>query len=756
MLKPKMPEKPPSHLANGTPLLRQIAATGWQDRVTHMSSDFGSFSGEDALDLVHQLQVHQIELELQNAELRSAQAELDTAQARYFDFFDMAPVGYCSVSEKQMIKQANLTTAALMRTTRQALLGQAITKLISPHDQDLYYHFRRRLLDSRKPLSCELHLVRADGTPLWANLNGIAVPDNDGSTTLRLVLSDITERKQSEESTRIAATAFENQQGMSIADAQGRILQVNKAFTKITGYSAEEVIGKELRLLQSERHDAQFYQSRWDSIVHDGYWQGETWNRRKNGETYPEWLTISAVKDDSGTVTHFVGAFSDISERKLAEQRIETLAFYDTLTGLPNRALLRDRLQHALTAGARVQGQAALLHIDLDDFKTINDTLGHDQGDQIIKEVARRLSTCARISDTLARIGGDEFILLLEGPMQDNQDPANLARVIGDKVLAALSQPFEVCGSTHHSSASIGITLVEHTEHDNVDEPLKQAELAMYQAKAAGRATLRFFDPEMQATVNARASIESRLREALVQNQFELHYQPQVDHVGHVTSSEALVRWLDPKRGMVMPGEFIPVAEQSGLILQLGQWVLEAACNALARWASDPVMARLPVSVNVSARQFRQATFVDKVVDTLKRTGANPKRLKLELTESMLVEDVEGVIVKMNALKGYGVSFSLDDFGTGYSSLYYLKRLPLDQLKIDQGFVRDIEIDANDAAIAHTVIALAQSLGLGVIAEGVETEGQRDFLASLGCHSYQGYLFSEPLALSEYEAFSRR
>jgi EAL domain-containing protein (putative c-di-GMP-specific phosphodiesterase class I) len=340
--------------------------------------------------------------------------------------------------------------------------------------------------------------------------------------------------------------------------------------------------------------------------------------------------------------------------------------------------------------------------------------------------------------------------------MQDSQDPANLARVIGDKVLTALSQPFDVGGSTYHSSASIGITLVGHTEHDNVDEPLKQAELAMYQAKAAGRATLRFFDPKMQATVNARASLESRLREALVQNQFALHYQPQVDHSGHVTSSEALVRWLDPKRGMVMPGEFIPVAEQSGLILPLGQWVLEAACNALARWTSDPVMAHLPVAVNVSARQFRQSNFVDKVVDTLKRTGANPKRLKLELTESMLVEDVEGVIAKMNALKSYGVSFSLDDFGTGYSSLYYLKRLPLHQLKIDQGFVRDILIDHNDAAIARTVIALAQSLGLAVIAEGVETEGQRDCLASLGCHSYQGHLFSQPLPLEEFEAFSRR
>lgn len=557
-------------------------------------------------------------------------------------------------------------------------------------------------------------------------------------------------------SSRIAATAFETQQGMTIADQKGTILQVNNSFTRETGYSAEDVIGKNLRLLFSARLDAELYRSIWDSINSSGFWQGEIWNKRKNGEIYPAWLAISAVKDHAGAITHYVSACSDISERKAAEQRIESLAFYDTLTGLPNRALLRDRLQHALIAATRRQRQAALLHIDLDNFKNINDTLGHDQGDLIIKEVVVRLRTCARASDTLARIGGDEFILLLEGPLQDKQDLLNQARVIGDKVLAALCQPYAVGESTHHSSASIGITLFGGAEHDNVEEPLKQAELAMYQAKAAGRATLRFFDPQMQATVSARASLESRLREALANNQFLLHYQPQVDGSGQVTGSEALVRWLDPKRGMVSPGEFIPVAEQSGLILPLGQWVLESACNELARWASEPAMAHLTVSVNVSARQFHQSSFVELVLDTLKRTGANPKQLKLELTESMLVDDIAGVIAKMNALKGYGVSFSLDDFGTGYSSLAYLKRLPLDQLKIDQSFVRDILIDPNDAAIAKTVIALAESMGLGVIAEGVETEGQRDFLANAGCRAYQGYLFSKPLPLDDFVAILKR
>lgn len=555
---------------------------------------------------------------------------------------------------------------------------------------------------------------------------------------------------------RIAAVAFETQQGMTIADAQGTILQVNKAFTSITGYSAEEMIGKNPRLLQSGRQDAAFYSAMWDGINASGLWQGEIWNKRKNGEIYPEWLSIRAVKDEFGTVTHHVGAFTDIAAHKAAEQRIESLSFYDTLTGLPNRELLRDRLQHALAATARRQCQAALLHIDLDNFKTINDTLGHDQGDLMLKEIVMRLRSCSRSSDTLARIGGDEFTLLIENTVNDDLDPMNQARVIGDKVLLAVCQPVVLANATQHTSASIGITLFGGGGQVNIEEPLRQAELAMYQAKAAGRNTLRFFDPQMQATVSVRAGLEARLREAVAHNQFVLHYQPQVDHAGQVTGSEALVRWLDPKRGMVSPAEFIPVAEQCGLILPLGQWVLKTACDELVRWAGDPAMAHLTVAVNVSARQFQQSTFVEQVLDTLKRTGADPKHLKLELTESMLVNDIEGMIAKMNALKGYGVNFSLDDFGTGYSSLAYLKRLPLYQLKIDQGFVRDILVDANDAAIATTVIALANSMGLAVIAEGVETEGQRDYLSQEGCRAYQGYLFSKPLPLAEFEAFVKR
>jgi len=628
---------------------------------------------------------------------------------------------------------------------------------VFPEITDVWKAVHRRGLSGELVRAEEDRFERDNGTVQWLRWEVRPWHDASGGVGGILIFSeDITERKQSEEALRIAATAFETQQGMTITDTQGTILRVNKAFTTITGYSAEEVVGKTPRLLRSGRQDGAFYKAMWDSLASSGSWEGEIWNKRKNGEIYPEWLSASAVKNDSGTVTHYVGAFRDVSEGKAAEQRIQALAFYDALTGLPNRVLLLARLQHALTAANRRQRQAALLHIDLDNFKSINDTLGRDQGDLIIKEVVMRLRACARASDTLARIGGDEFILLVEGPIADDEDPVNQARLIGDKVLTTLRQPFALGESTHHTSASVGIALFGDREHENVEEPLKQAELAMYQAKTAGRNTLRFFDPQMQAAVSERAGLESRMREALAKNQFVLHYQPQVDAVGQVTGSEALVRWLDPKRGMISPGEFIPVAEESGLILPLGQWVLETACKELVRWASHPAMAHLTVAVNVSASQFHQSTFVENVLDTLKRTGTNPKLLKLELTESMLVDDIPGVIAKMSALKGYGVNFSLDDFGTGYSSLAYLKRLPLDQLKIDRGFVRDILIDHNDAAIAKMVIALADSMGLAVIAEGVETEGQRDFLASAGCPAYQGSLFSKPLSLEAFEAFVSR
>ncbi len=575
-------------------------------------------------------------------------------------------------------------------------------------------------------------------------------------TVLRAVgiTQDITVRKSAEEALRIAATAFESHQCMFVTNAQRTILRVNKAFTHTTGYTAQEAIGQTPRLFSSGLHDQTFYAAMNQSLMTQGSWQGEIQNRRKSGAVYPQWLSISAVKDDVGAITHYVAIFTDISDHKTAQAQIENLAFYDPLTDLPNRRLLMDRLDQALNASTRHTRKSALLFVDLDNFKTLNDTLGHHQGDLLLAQVAQRLKTCIREGDTLARLGSDEFVVMLEDLSENALDAANQSEAVGDKILAALGADYQLANGAHHSTPSIGVTLFGGEHQETSEEPLRRAELAMFQAKAAGRNTLRFFDAQMQAEVSAHAALEADLREAVLSQQFLLHYQPQVVGDGRLTGVEALVRWQHPQRGMVSPAAFIPLAEATGLILPIGQWVLETACAQLAAWASQPDRAHLTIAVNVSARQFHQTDFVEQVLATLARTHAKPKLLKLELTESMLVEDVEGIIAKMGALKGRGVGFSLDDFGTGYSSLAYLKRLPLDQLKIDQGFVRNIVTDPNDAAIAKMVVALAETMGLSVIAEGVEMQAQADYLAHLGCHAYQGYLFSRPLPLAALEAFA--
>ncbi len=439
---------------------------------------------------------------------------------------------------------------------------------------------------------------------------------------------------------------------------------------------------------------------------------------------------------------------------RASAQEINNLAFFDPLTQLPNRRMLLDRLAQSIASSTRSGHFCALLFIDLDDFKTLNDTLGHLQGDLLLQQVAQRLPSCVRDDDTVARLGGDEFVVLLEDLSESELLAASQAQGVAEKILAALSQPYPLSSQSHRSTPSIGVTLFTG-QSERIDDLLKRAELAMYQAKAAGRNTVRFFDPKMQSDVTARAALEADLHQAVLEHQFLLHYQPQVKADGQITGVEALVRWQHPQRGLVPPAEFIGLAEESGLILPLGDWVLEAACAQLVLWAAQPAMAHLTMAVNVSARQFHQADYVAQVLAALARTGANPQRLKLELTESLLVTHIEDVIGKMHALRETGIGFSLDDFGTGYSSLSYLKRLPLDQLKIDQGFVRDILSDTNDAAIAKMVVVLAEAMGLAVIAEGVETEGQRNLLAEQGCHAYQGYLFSRPLPLEAFEDFAR-
>ena len=558
---------------------------------------------------------------------------------------------------------------------------------------------------------------------------------------------------KSEANLRVAATAFETQESLMITDAKGVILRVNQAFIESTGYTAEEAVGQTPRLFKSDRHDENFYRAMWETLKHTGTWQGEVWDRRKSGEVYPKLLTISAVKGGDGVVTNYVGSHIDITDRKLAADEIEQLAFYDPLTGLPNRRQLLDNLKRALAASGRSGRDGALLFLDLDYFKTLNDTLGHDMGDLLLQQVAERLISCLRENDTisrLARLGGDEFVVMLEDLSELTIEAATQAKIVGEKILATLNQPYQLTKHEYQSTVSVGVALFSN-HRESMEDLLKHADIAMYQAKKAGRNTMRFFDPEMQASINYRAALEADLRLALQEKQFKLYYQPQVYHNRQIIGAEVLLRWQHPERGLVSPLDFIPLAEDTGLILPIGQWVLETACEQLKAWEASIHTHHLHLSVNVSARQFYQSDFVEQVNQALRHSAINPDKLKIELTESLVLDDVADTILKMNALREIGVRFSMDDFGTGHSSLAYLTQLPLDQLKIDQSFIRNIGIKSNDSVIVQTIIGMGNNIGIDIIAEGVETEAQRVFIQQHGCPIYQGYLFSKPLPLEEFE-----
>ncbi len=550
---------------------------------------------------------------------------------------------------------------------------------------------------------------------------------------------------------RVAAAIFESREGMLVCDANIRILRVNSAFTRLTGYSSAEVLGRNPKMLGSGKHSAEFYSAMWQEILDQGNWEGEIWNRHKDGAIYPLRLGIAVVKDQHSQCTHFIGTLVDIAASLAAEDEIKQLAFYDSLTHLPNRRLLLDRLKQAMASSTRSGSMGALLIIDLDNFKTLNDTLGHAIGDLLLQQVAIRLEYCIREGDTVARLGGDEFVVMLEDLSFQSLDAAAQAEAVCMKILFSLNQPYRLEQIDHLSTPSIGVVLFKGHEQ-TPDELLRQADIAMYQAKNTGRNTLRFFDPKMQDVLNASAALEMDLRHAISeQEQFVLYYQPQVDISDCLIGAEVLLRWHHPKRGVVSPCDFIPLAEESGLILPLGHWVLATVCLQLLVWAEQPEKRHLTLAVNISAKQFHLPTFVEEVLTLVDHFAINPSRLKLEITESMLLNNVDSIITKMLRLKARGISFSMDDFGTGYSSLQYLKRLPLDQLKIDQSFVRDIVADSNDKAIVRTIIAMAKSMDMDVIAEGVETQQQRQLLISKGCSAFQGYLFGRPVPIEQFD-----
>jgi diguanylate cyclase (GGDEF)-like protein/PAS domain S-box-containing protein len=553
----------------------------------------------------------------------------------------------------------------------------------------------------------------------------------------------------------IAAAVFESQEGMMVSDGSNVILRVNHAFTDITGYSAEDAVGQKYSFLSLSMQSKECCTRMWDTISSTGKWKGEILDRRKNGEVYPEYLHITAVKNAAGLITNYVARLTDISISKAASDEIERLAFYDPLTQLPNRRLFLDRLNKALAVSAHSGRRGALLFLDLDHFKNLNDTRGHDIGDLLLQQVSERLKACLREGDSVARLGGDEFVVLIENLDPQAIEAAAQTKNVATKISSSLNQPYLLGTHVFDNTPSIGATLFIGHEL-MADELLKQADIAMYQSKIEGRNTFRFFDQMMQKAIIARVDLEKELRDAIKQQSFKLHYQMQVDSSGHTLGAEALIRWQHPERGIIAPVHFIPLAEDTGLILPIGQWVLDTVCSQLNTWQQDPLTCNIVLAVNVSAKQLNQVDFVEQVITTIKRHGTNPARLKLELTESMLVDNINDIIAKMNALNAIGICFSLDDFGTGYSSLQYLKILPLEQLKIDRSFVRDVATNKSDRTIVRTIITMASSLGINVIAEGVETLEQHQFLLDNACLHFQGYLFSKPVPIEEFEIILKK
>lgn len=738
-----------------------------------------SESQKIALETLSQLVIRQIELRHSFKRLQSAQGALSATNNRLKSeveetavsleeeiglrvqseilsrrILDMALDAVISVDQQGRVVYWNPRAESIFGYSPRYAQGKSILELVvEPRQhaaiQERLEQFFNSPIKSIKADRFEMMAVRVDGQRIPIEVAVIALK-RFGEYVFTGFVRDLTERNKYIEELRVSAITFNSQEGIIITDAENNILRVNKAFVEITGFPAEDVVGKPPSLLHPDQQGQSAYDSIWQSVKDCDGWEGEVSGRRINGDAVPLHLTITAIRDGKGKTSNYVMAFSDITRNKKDADEIYNLAFFDPLTGLPNRRLLMDRLSQAVATSGRTGQKAALLFLDLDNFKNLNDTLGHDFGDLLLKQTAQRLKHSLRAEDTVARIGGDEFVIILQSLGEEGSDAPAQTEAVANKILSALNQPYSLHDHDCFSSASIGATLFENSSVQ-VDELLKQADIAMYQAKKSGRNMLRFFDPQMQENITQRASLENALHNAVEKKQFQLYYQLQVDNKNLPIGAEALIRWQHPVLGTVPPGDFIPLAEESGLIVPIGLWVIKAACEQIRSWQGNPRTAGLTIAVNISPRQFYQANFVDEVLDCLAETGVDSGALKFELTEGLILDDVNKAIVIMNELKRAGVHFSLDDFGTGYSSLAYLTQLPLSQLKIDQSFVRNIGVNDSDSIIVKTIIGMSKSLDFEVVAEGVESQHQYDFLEALGCQLFQGYLFSRPVTVSEFE-----
>jgi diguanylate cyclase (GGDEF)-like protein/PAS domain S-box-containing protein len=683
--------------------------------------------------------------QLEGAE--AARAALEENEQRFRSLFDEAPVGHALNRRSDgHFLAINSAFAEITGYTREELNRLSYWDLTPERYADEEARQLHALDTNGRYGPYQKHYIRKDGSLVAVRLSGSLVTTPDGEKRIISVVEDISRYERAESRVKLLASVFEHSgEGFLITDHENRIIEINPSFTKLTGYRPEEVIGRNPKLLSSGRATPEQYREMWEAIRDKGVWQGEIWDRHKNGHIYPKWLTVSVVRDDQGRITHHIGSFTDITEHKAAEERIHYLAHHDALTQLPNRFNLHGRLEQALAAAERDHRQVAVMFIDMDRFKNINDSLGHHVGDALLVEVAQRLRDSTRHSDIVARLGGDEFVVVLT-----ETEIAAIPALAG-KIISRLGEAYFIAERELSSTPSIGISVYPE-DGDSVEELMKNADTAMYHAKAMGRNNYQFFAASMNESAAEGLALESGLRRALEREEFLLHYQPQIEIAsGRIIGFEALIRWQHPEMGLIPPFKFIPIAEETGLILPMGKWVVEEALRQLAAWDKLGVSG-LRMAVNLSAHQLRDPTLQEFLVAELARHGLDGKRLELEITESVAMQHPERTTPVLDRLRELGIELAIDDFGTGYSSLAYLKKLPLDRLKLDRSFVMDIEHDSNDATISAATISLAHSLGLAVVAEGVETAAQLEFLRSLNCDFAQGYYFSKPLPAEECTA----
>lgn len=676
--------------------------------------------------------------------------ELRTCKQQLYDLFYSSLVAILIEDSQGCFVDANPALLQLLKYDLETLPNKSWHDIVHPDSHPELDAFMS-LLESRNAdnnrVETQLMISDASGDMLWIHIAGQYL-QNNASQRLYFI-TDITARINHENQLRLAAVAFETQEAILVASADTHILRVNSAFSRITGYSADEAVGRKTNLLQSGQHDRRFYQQMWSTLALEGRWQGEIWNRKKDGVIYPQWQTITAVKGVHGQVTHYIACFEDLSERKQAEDEIKQLAYFDELTGLPNRRMFYQRLQQALAACKHTQNHGALLFIDLDHFKDVNDSLGHLLGDQLLQEVALRLNQVVRAEDTLARLGGDEFVVIMENLSPDYEDAALVCQALAERLIEQLRQDYPIDQQVLHISASVGISLFP-TDAANIDGLLRQADIAMYRSKEGGRATLRFFSEEMQIQATERLEMRRDLERAIRDNQFELFLQPQISlENNEVIGSECLIRWNHPQQGLLSPDRFLGIAEESELIVEIGTWTLRQACRIQHQLKAQGICCGR-LAVNIHPRHFHKPDFVDEVLTTIRQHNADPRLLCIEITESVAIGNLQDAAEKIQRLQDARVLVAIDDFGTGYSSLSYLVNLQARELKLDRSFIIQLEHNNRAWLMVHSILDLARKLQIQVIAEGVETIEQRELLHQLGCQIIQGYLESRPLSIKAF------